>query len=412
MGEQGDIFASNNLPTVDELTVAQYEALAKTTDRLKKTKHVLDLPLLGLFGEIGGTVAEVKKLERGDRPTAAYTSAVKQELGDALWYCAAVCQRLNISLSEVACKAAKLEPSDKGKVRFADLQKPYSRQARISEENLLELSIAMTEQVGAFVGAYNQSRGETYFPAAADNIATLLSGMFEMATCACVSVQEAASENLLKIFDRWPLQRNYPPLLDSEDKEIERLPRKLVIEIFEREVSGKTYVYQRCGGINIGDPLTDNKEDADDYRFHDVFHYAYAAVLGWSPVLRALFKLKRKSNRSKDENQDGARAILIEEGIATWVFGQAQSQDLFSRVERGKLSYDLLKSVRQFVSGYEVDSCPLWVWEEAILAGFRCFRFLKENRSGRVTINLNSRTIEIEPHTRSVDGERPLLDRS
>ena len=41
----------------------------------------------------------------------------------------------------------------------------------------------------------------------------------------------------------------------------------------------------------------------DDYRFHDAFHYAYAAILGWSPVTRALFRLKRKSETDVDEGQ-------------------------------------------------------------------------------------------------------------
>ena len=37
---------------------------------------------------------------------------------------------------------------------------------------------------------------------------------------------------------------------------------------------------------------------------------------GWSPVLRSLLKLKRKTDPELDENQDGARATIIEEGIA------------------------------------------------------------------------------------------------
>ncbi len=76
----------------------------------------------------------------------------------------------------------------------------------------------------------------------------------------------------------------------------------------EKTIEGKSYVIQQCTGINIGDRLTDNRLEPDDYRFHDVFHLAYAAILGWSPVLRALFKVKRKSCPKIDENQDGARA--------------------------------------------------------------------------------------------------------
>ena len=36
----------------------------------------------------------------------------------------------------------------------------------------------------------------------------------------------------------------------------------------------------RCDGQRIGDPLTDASLIEDDYRLHDVFHLAYAAVLG------------------------------------------------------------------------------------------------------------------------------------
>ena len=129
--------------------------------------------------------------------------------------------------------------------------------------------------------------------------------------------------------------------------------------------------------------------------FDDIFHYAYAAILGWSPVTRALFKLKRKSDPKLDENQDGARAILIEEGISTMVFNYAKNLRYFDGVQRGDLSFELLKTVRDFVNGYEVDSAPLWLWEEAILAGFKCFRFLKEHKRGMVTLDMKKRRIDI-----------------
>ena len=82
------------------------------------------------------------------------------------------------------------------------------------------------------------------------------------------------------------------------------------MRFFEKKSGGKVYVIQQCNGINIGDRLTDNKTEEDDYRFHDVFHLAYAAILGWSPVTRSLFKVKRKSDPKTDETQDGARAIF------------------------------------------------------------------------------------------------------
>ena len=54
------------------------------------------------------------------------------------------------------------------------------------------------------------------------------------------------------------------------------------------------------GSVNIA--------DADGYRYHDIFHIANAVFLGWSPVVRALLRCKRKSQPHIDENEDGARA--------------------------------------------------------------------------------------------------------
>ena len=39
-------------------------------------------------------------------------------------------------------------------------------------------------------------------------------------------------------------------------------------------------------GVLVGAALTDNAYQDDGYRFHDVFHIAFTAILGWSPVLR------------------------------------------------------------------------------------------------------------------------------
>ena len=166
------------------------------------------------------------------------------------------------------------------------------------------------------------------------------------------------------------------------------------MEIFEKEVGGHTYVYQRCNGIKIGDRLTDNRIEEDDYRFHDVFHLAYAAILGWSPVIRALFRVKRKSNPQIDDAEDGARALLIEEGIATWIFNHAHRLNFFENVHH--LDYGMLKAVRELVRGYEVERCPLWLWEEAILEGYKVFRALRHHRRGIVVADLSQRILTFQ----------------
>ena len=231
----------------------------------------------------------------------------------------------------------------------------------------------------------------------AGHLSPILRHLLRACAAADVKLHDAAMFNLHKIYDRWPTKRNvFPDLYDAaHPDETERLPRELEIRIEQRTKRGKQYVFQTCRDLNIGDPLTDNIHDADFYRFHDVFHYAYAAVLGWSPVMRALLKLKRKSVPELDENEDGARAILIEEGVSTMVFNYAKAQRHFENVARGELSFDLLKTVRDFVRGYEVETAPLWLWEEAILSGYECFRFLKERKAGIVRYDMIKRHIEI-----------------
>ncbi len=62
----------------------------------------------------------------------------------------------------------------------------------------------------------------------------------------------------------------------------------------------------------------------------------------------------------------------------------------------GDLPFDLLKHIRQFVAGYEPESAPLWLWEEAILQGYEAFRYLRQHRRGRLHIDAGQRRLSIE----------------
>ena len=115
-----------------------------------------------------------------------------------------------------------------------------------------------------------------------------------------------ATKNLAKVRGRFlDYDESTLPDFDAGFPEEERLPQSFRIEIKQRG-TGKSYM--RWNGVFIGDPLTDNIEDSDDYRFHDVFHFAHASILHWSPTFRALIRQKRKSEQRFDENQDGGRA--------------------------------------------------------------------------------------------------------
>ena len=381
------------------LTIADYAAQALMTDQ-RSDGGSLTFPLLGLFGETGSLLSEVKKKQRDRASYIGYAGAVIEELGDVLWYLTAVAARGGLTLSDIAANLAggysDWQHSGDTTLSFASLQPEIMpRRAEPStafEKTLLQLA----GQVGLLVTDQEAGRLTQNQAALAGRLIAITSTLIQAANEAGVTLEAAAVKNLAKIFDRWPQKRLYPRPLDVDADPEERLPRDLFVDIFERDVRGQTYVFQRVGGINIGDRLTDNAMTADDYRFHDVFHFAYVAVLSWSPVVRSLLRLKRKSDPKIDEAQDGARATLIEEGVTTWIFGQAVELGLFADMNRGDLPFDVLKHVRQFVAGYEAEHCPLWLWEEAILEGYAAFRFLRQHRRGRAHIDMNNHRLTIE----------------
>ena len=147
----------------------------------------------------------------------------------------------------------------------------------------------------------------------------------------------------------------------------------------------------RCNGINVGARLTDNMLDADFYRYHDIFHFSHMVHLGWSPVTRALLNCKRKSKPALDENEDGARAAIVEEAVTATVFSRAKEMHYFEGME--KLDYDTLKAVGESVRGFEVAKIPLWQWETAILKGYTVFRRLRGEGGGVVELDLERREL-------------------
>ena len=141
----------------------------------------------------------------------------------------------------------------------------------------------------------------------------------------------------------------------------------------------------------VPDSLTDNAYDADGYRFHDVFHLAYAAVLGWSPVTRSLLRRKRKSDPRVDEVEDGGRAVAIEEGISAMVFAYAGQHRMFEGVKTVEDS--LLRTIRDMTRHLEVRARTAAEWQDAILRGFDAWRSIRDAGGGRVRINRAERRI-------------------
>lgn len=358
--------------------------------------------MLGLFGEAGSVLSVIKKKGRDKSSSTEYVCQSTEELGDLLWYVATAAYHSGLKLGLLA---KPLTLSGRGvkkaaEMSFSDIQQPRSWMLVEPTGHLEWVLMQLGQDVGHLFSAQRTFLKTRDTKQLREAYTTVLRRIIDVANRSGLSLEEVAKENLKKTSDRWPEDRRsgFPPPFDNEFPEYERLPRSMSFEI--REVSandGSYFVYQSCNGINIGDRLTDNIENSDDYRFHDVFHFAYAAILGWSPVLRAILRLKRKSNKKVDQNQDGARAILIEEGLATLIYNEAKRADLFRDVVPGKLSFDLLKTIRAFVRGYEVEMVPYWVWEEAILQGYAAFRYLVEHRQGKVEIDYEARKLRFGP---------------
>lgn len=59
-------------------------------------------PALGLAGEAGEVADKVKKIYRDDRTDARFLAEIAKEIGDVMWYCAALANDLGFDLQQVA----------------------------------------------------------------------------------------------------------------------------------------------------------------------------------------------------------------------------------------------------------------------------------------------------------------------
>lgn len=181
---------------------------------------------------------------------------------------------------------------------------------------------------------------------------------------------------------------------DSEFSIQEQLPRQFTVSFdsFKSESGFRTTI--SVDNIQAGDIINDNSRDHDGYRFHDVFHYTFAALLGWSPCTRALIKRKRKSNREIDEFEDGARATITEESISLMIFNKAKQKDFFRKEK--KISRYLLTQIKEMTSSFEVSIRSKKDWEKAILIGYSLFRELVKNNGGKIHFNSYTRSASFE----------------
>jgi NTP pyrophosphatase (non-canonical NTP hydrolase) len=208
-----------------------------------------------------------------------------------------------------------------------------------------------------------------------------------------LSLDSIAALNLKRTSERWPgPEESVPPkLLDDDFPANEQLPRTADVLFEEVDVSGQSKLRLTSAGTQLGNDLTDMNYDDDGYRFHDVFHLSYAAVLGWSPVTRALFGVKRASNPTVREVEDGGRGVVIEEAVAALVFDYARQENFLAGV--GQLDSELLRTIESMVTHLEVRTRTIAEWEKAILASFDVWRQMRAHSGGMVSFDLRARII-------------------
>ncbi len=363
-------------------TLTEYLNFVKKTDRLPKSD--LSAVLHGLFGEVGGIMAAAKKRKREPESFTEFDRVVIEEFGDTFWYLCCLAGRLDVDIEKTFYKFAE-ETGIKTDVFFyaGSSGMSISYQPELTD-NFDEILVRLGQLTGNFLNT------EYVLADSNDKIYAFLRVFFDAVTLLNLDFKKIVSKNVEKASDRFiKKDKSELPTFDTKYEDFERLPDNFAIEFVKRT---KTQQAMRWNGVFIGDPLTDSIGEDDGFRFHDVFHLSHAAILHWSPTFRSLIKHKRKSNPEVEEAQDSGRAIVVEEGLTAWIFTIAKENNFF--IGRKTMTFDMLKNVGQIIKGFEVEECPLILWEEAIIKGYEVFRQVKSNHGGVVVGNRIARTIE------------------
>ena len=222
---------------------------AERTDQLSQRPHHVALLAAGLFGEAGSVLAELKKTERETGAYPSYLNRLTEEIGDLLWYFARL---VTVSAS-----------SDSAQTSLTHSKRLRGRMITDAMNEALALGAA----AGSMLAVVQQKTDGI----GASQLDAIWRALLRVACAVGIDLRDAAQLNLEKTRSRWPTVRTSVPLFDDGFDEEERLPRKLDIEFLQIERDGKPVVLLRCNGLNLGDRLTDNIDESDFYRFHDIF---------------------------------------------------------------------------------------------------------------------------------------------
>ncbi|GAB7006517.1 hypothetical protein JCM18899A_39900 [Nocardioides sp. AN3] len=290
---------------------------------------------------------------------------------------------------------------------IAEYQRRSGASDVLPEDDLTLALLGLAGEVGNLAAEYKKRQRDTVgYRAFRDEVREELGDLFWYAAALArrcdLDLGQVLSENLHKIEQRFKRPADPPAhrLFDDDRPASEQFPRQLDITFTEtvepdrgRNPVPVVRIYR--GTDTVGDPLDDNRDESDDYRYHDALHLGHMAVLGWSPTLRRLLGVKRRGDRDIDRIQDGGRSAALEEGLTAYIFSVATEHSLFASSDR--IPADLIKACQRMTSHLEVAQRSSSDWEYAILAGYRAFRELRAHRGGHLHADLEARTLTFTP---------------
>lgn len=350
----------------------EYQIKAAETDNIPWEKeHGPDVPLLGAIGELGSVATVLKKWQRDEDYYDAFEEDLCEELGDILWYIFTLATRLRIDIDDWVVSTTNKDIFS----LFYDLSNKVINLSQ--ERNLIQQPTEKNSHIAAV-------------------IQSAIADINAIAVYFNYDISNVAENSIKKNRFYWHKDDGSPAKqYDQGFPVYEQLPRKFDIELIEI-ADGKSLIL-RMNGIIVGDRLTDNSFVNDGYRYHDIFHLANVATLGWSPVFRRMLRCKRKSVAKIDEVEDGARAAIVEEAVVNHIYDYARDHKFLEKASR--VDRDLLKRIKNLVRGYEIDSCESWEWQDCILKSYDIFRQLLDDdcKGGIVSVDSDRRSIRFQP---------------
>jgi NTP pyrophosphatase (non-canonical NTP hydrolase) len=256
----------------------------------------------------------------------------------------------------------------------------------------------LASETGELLGEYKKylrdgASHQLFKERLAEEVGDLLWYLANVATKFDLDLAEVAEQNLAKCEGRWGELPARDPF-DVRFPDDQRFPRQFTFDFMTfHDADGMPKVRVMYKGKQFGDDLDDNAHIKDGYGYHDVLHLAFAAVLGWSPLIRKMLEAKRKSDKKCDKVEDGGRAIATEEGVSAMIFAYARDYNFLEG--KSSVSTGLLRMVRNMVRHLEVSVCTPGEWEQAIVRGLTVWREVKKRRGGTVDVDLDKRSITL-----------------